>query len=478
MASRIATAWNFDTDSENRFPGEIPLLEDMAEDASGVRDIQPRKTLRNRQYGPQPLMLRPEYRGDFLENRGLPILDGPPEKKTADSLLDFSDHEEMLKYLPESQPRDLTDEFYDINRPGEGAGYDDLKHYHDRSWDEDDAPEVSEDKIMRMRDWGNGKKVIFKPTKPSVFHAAAERVANAFLRETDEFRAKSVVAKFLMKVLPSDFEIDLQQVRVAKMLRDLEKSQIWTKAKGWRNTDKYGGVSVHLNEAKSLLSPPSSNNIIVGPPYICTFRTTSGKEVYNTIIQFIPRKDIDDPNKLHVRANCTCNSWLYWGAQYNAVTQDYHTGEIRIKFTPPNKRDPYRKFLVCKHVLACIPIVAKYKIGFAPKKTIERLRRPPRIEVDLSGVKEEIKIPQELKSQIKRPEIKEIVKKWDRMLPTEREDFIMGLDRPEAVAFMAHRFPETATEYVVTKLKDQALTKGPLKATFRVLAKKYLAGII
>jgi len=483
MASRIATAWNFDTDTENRFPAERPLLEDLEDAASGVMDQQPRRTLRNRHYGPQPLMLRPDYKGDFLEDRGF-LLDGPPSNRTADSLLDFSNSEEMLKYLPDCIPRDLTDEFYDINRPGEGAGYDDLKQEHDRSWDEDDAPEISEDKIMRMRDWGNGKKVNFKPTKPSVFHAAAERVANSYLMETEEFRAKSVVAKFIMRILPSEAEIDPQQVRTAKMLRDLDREALIfgknpiTKKKDWHRpgTDK-PRVSVRLIKVENRVKAPGGE-ILIGAPYVCTFRTTSGNDVYNTIIQFIPSNKstpITDLKKLHVRVSCSCNSWLFWGAQFNAFTNDYLYGPVKPKGTPPDVRDPYRRFTICKHVLACIPQVMNYKLAPTTSEVIKKLRKPPPIEVDLSGFDEEIRIPRNLQKEEKRPVIKGILKKWDRMADQDRENFINDLKYPGSVAYMGHKFPETASKFVIQKLKDMTKDKN---SGIRVLARSLLSDLI
>jgi hypothetical protein len=49
------------------------------------------------------------------------------------------------------------------------------------------------------------------------------------------------------------------------------------------------------------------------------------------------------------------------------------------------------------------------------------------------------------------------------------------LDSPGAVAFMAHRFPETATEFVVYKLKDLALRSKLSSA--REWARRLLRGI-
>lgn len=456
MASKIANAWQFDTDTENLFPNR-PLLEEMADNASGAVDGQPRKILRDRQYGPQPLIVMPEYKGDFL-NR----LRDQYVNKCADSLLDFSAPDDLLKYLPDPQPRDLQDDFYEIGRPGDGAGYDTLKQYHDRGWDENDSPEMSEDKILRMNDWGN-KKICpcLKGDKPSIFHSA-NNVITAFLSETNSFRAKTVVANFLMNLFPNDLELDLQRVRIAKMLSDFQRSLIYTKANGWRKPGEHApGVPVRLLRAE---------------PRAARWTFSTGSHSYATVFQFIPKGTITDPNKLHVRVSCSCPSWLFWGAQYNAVLDDYLYGKVKPKFTPPNKRDPSGRFLVCKHVLACIPIVSRYKIAPASAELKTRLRKPPKVEVDLTGPKEPLRIPIELKPFGRQPEIKDAVQNWDTMPEKTREEFIEGLDAPGAVAFMAHRFPETATKFVIPKLKNMAVENRV--PSLRVQARKFLRGIV
>jgi hypothetical protein len=438
-------AFQFDDDMENLFQ-DPPFLDALEDASSGAMDGQPRKTLRNRQYGPMPLMLQPEYKGDFLDK----LREKMYKDKCAASdfnLMDFSNPEEMLKYIPTVVPRDLQDEFYDINRPGQGAGYDDLQDYHDRGWDENDAPEISEDKILRLRNWNKSQ---------------IDKIVNAFIHKNYNFRLKSVVAKFLMKVLPSAYEIDLQQRRVAKLLSDFQNSLIYTKSKGWRKPEE-SGVSVRLVRAEPRVGR-------------WTFMTSSGKESYSTIFQFIPRGSTKDPNKLQVRVSCTCPSWLFWGAQYNAMMEDYLYGRIRPKFTPPSKRDPTGRFLVCKHVLACIPIVSRYKLAPITEEVKIRLKRPLKIEIEKDVPKEKIRIPQELKNFSKREDVKDAVKSWTEMPENKKQEFIMGLDSPGAVAFMAHRFPETATEFVVKKLKEMALThKIP---SMRVQARKFLREIV
>ena len=465
IISRFENAWGFaDYDAENKFKEEQPLLEDMADDASGARDIQPQKILRNRQYGPQPLMVRPEYSGDFLDK----LREEVYKNRSADSLQDFSMPSDLTKYLPDTEVRDLQDEFYEIDRPGPGdePGYKCYKDYDDRGWDQDDAPEISEDKVMRENDWGNYKPFSQAPKDEDHLFKSAARVINAFDRaqlSPTVIRSQVVTARYLMEINPTETELPGPRTRISKYLGDLEKSLLFTKTHGWRKPDSKGGVSVRLYRAE-----PRQGR--------WTFVTSSGKDTYTTIFQFIPKGNVRDLGKLHVRVSCTCPSWLYWGAQYNAVMEDYLYGKIRPKFTPPNKRDPTHRFLVCKHVLACIPLVSKYQIMLIkgrPEK--DKIIKTPKVEVQ-KGIKEEIRIPKELVNFEKRPDIKEATKNWDKMTPKNRKDFIMGLDSPGAVSFMAHRFPDTATEYVVYKLKDMA-THSKL-SSFRDWAKRLLREIV
>ena len=155
--------------------------------------------------------------------------------------------------------------------------------------------------------------------------------------------------------------------------------------------------------------------------------------------------------------------------------ENYLYGPIRPKFTPPKKRDPTGRFLVCKHVMACIPLVSKYKLSIMERAIKERIKKPPKIEVE-KGFKEKIRIPSELKAFERRPDIREAIQTWKEKTPDDKREFIMGLESPGAVSFMAHKFPDTATEYVVEKLKEMS-TKHKL-ASFRDWARRLLKDIV
>jgi hypothetical protein len=452
LARKIAEAWGFDNDKGNLFPNPTPT-EDMEEGSEDIHDIQPQPTLRTRPYGQMPLVVRPEYQGDFLQK----LLDRFKNKSASDSnnLLDFSMPSEMLKHQEEPCPRDIQDEFYECNRPGEGAGYDVLKDYYKRDWEPTDAPEMSEDKILRMRLPGIPGKTFNK-----VFRSA-KKVLSAFLKKTSRPDPQIVVAKYLMEVCPMELG-DQDNIRVAKLIGEFQNTQIYTESKGRRKPD-HSGVSVRLFRAEPRVGR-------------WTFRTSSGKDTYITIFQFIPDRRIVETTKLHVRVSCTCPSFLFWGAQYNAVMGDYFYGKIRPKFTPPKKRDPEGRFLVCKHILACIPIVSNYRLQTVSEEVRKRLKGPAKIELIKEIPEEKLHIPKDLLHIGDLPEMKKIIDQWEKMSRIKKRTTILGLKDPEEVAFMAHRFPNTATVFVVEKLKGMALKEK--KAIVREEAKNLLQEII
>jgi hypothetical protein len=264
-----------------------------------------------------------------------------------------------------------------------------------------------------------------------------------------------------MEVCPIELE-DQENVRTAKYLKDFEATEMFTKKNKWHKPNA-GGVSVRLYRAEPKIGR-------------WTFRTSSGREAYITIFQFIPEKRIIETSKLNVRISCSCPSFLFWGAQYNAIMGDYFYGRIRPKFTPPKKRDPTGRFLVCKHILACIPIVSNYRLQPTSEEIKERIRKAPKLELEKKVPKEEIRIPKDLLPIGDKPEMKILVEKWDKMSRTKRRTSIMRLEEPDEVAFMAHRFPDTATIFVVEKLKDMASKER--KAVNREEARERLKEII
>ena len=452
MIEKVAAssgAYQFDDDLENLFR-DPPPAENMGESACGYLDVMPEKTMRNKYIDKEhPLALRPDYSGDFLDKLRARLY---KNRNADDGLQDFDKPSDLIKYIPEVQPRDLQDEFYDINRPGDDAGHRDLKQYDDRGWDENDAPEISEDKILRERGWSD-KRPVNKPEKftlplPENYVYLRNRIVNSYISKQQDFKARSVVARFLLNFQPDSIDINLNSLRVSKMLRDLDRSQIFTKKNNWRKPD-FGGVTARL----------ITKNKKQNGSWTFEFTTSSGSGYHNTIFQFIPKGDIKDIDRLHVRCCCSCNSWLYYGAQWNASHGGYlyisPKYRIRLKFSDPKIRDPYHRFTACKHVLACIPVLRQQKLADIEDEMMERLKREPEIEVD-TRFHEPVEIPQELKECGKHPALRKVIDEWDRSSAAKRRKFVEGLNDARDVAWLAHRYPPTATKFVVKKLNDMS----------------------
>lgn len=66
-----------------------------------------------------------------------------------------------------------------------------------------------------------------------------------------------------------------------------------------------------------------------------------------------------DMNTRDVEISCNCNAWRYNGADFNSKSKDYQEREYS-NGEAPNIRDRRRKYLICKHVAASIPIFSEF----------------------------------------------------------------------------------------------------------------------
>ena len=474
----VANVMDFDMHNLILPRNPVDNLEDAAE---GAYEFLPRKTLRERGYGQKPLFCPQNPSKKFLEQLRGPIQPGIVESAEESNLWDFSMPEEMAKHQEQPYPRTILDDFYEMSHPGEGAGKDDLDDYWDRSWDPEDSPEISEDKWLRQGpkcDRRIPRKTVQVPFK-SARRVVASFKADQVVDNTPGPSASTVVAYHLMERFPIQAWMDpAKNVRVAKLLRDLERPMIRTqKVRHELNPDT--GKQRRVRDPKSY-HPLNMAGVTVrlrrAEPQVGRWTFITGHENYTTVFQFIPHANVTDLSKLHVRVNCSCNSFLYWGAQFNAFLNDYLYGKVRVKVTPPHVRDPEGKFVICKHILAAIPVVSRYHLGGVPPEIKDRLKEPPDIKVELLKKREQISIPDRLKNFARQPEVKEAVREWPTWSAGKRKEHIMGIASPGEVAFFAHRFPdEQTTAFVAEKLRDMARThKIP---SMRKWAKDLLRGL-
>lgn len=62
-----------------------------------------------------------------------------------------------------------------------------------------------------------------------------------------------------------------------------------------------------------------------------------------------------------IQVSCNCNAWKYNGADSNALSQDYSERQYS-NGQAPNTRDPQRKYLICKHIAAAVPLFKRFLI--------------------------------------------------------------------------------------------------------------------
>lgn len=438
----------------NLFPPET-WAENVEEAESESYEVQPRRTLRERPYGPVPLVVKPEYSGDFLDKLREDAM--PKDAASPYNIYDYSMPSEMLKHMEEPVPDDRTHGFIERHRPGGGAGMDTIRDWYDRGWNPTDSPEMSEDKWLRMKESPKGRPWSPPVNKPQYRHVTDEllspskRVAASFMRRIGLTGPDPsiVVANHVRAVFPVETVLDLRRPKVAILLEDLEKSQYLSqKADRYKNLDTSGVTAYLIKE-----DPKKGLWVFKVQPQTPTGPQKNLPEPYTTVFEAIPKGNIKDVRKLHVRVSCTCPSWLWYGAQYNAFMNDYLYPPLRPKFLPPRVRDPQHKFMCCKHVMACLRVMMNKRIE-PPKTRRERVKRMIKPKMKLEKVPEKVKIPKDLKRFEDEPDISTLVDRWDRMSPAGRRRAINRMDDPEKIAYMAHRFPDTATLYVADRLKQ------------------------
>lgn len=408
-----------------------PTLQEEMEDAAGgsyVINPQP-ETLLYRQYNPMPLVIRPEYSGDFLEK----LRREPKYAANPYNIYDFTMPSEMLKHQEHPMPDDRRDLWYGFNRPGDGAGMETLKDWSDRSWEPYESPEMSLDKLERLRK--------IKETPPELLNPIPIR------NET----LKSIVSSHLLQISPLVFTLDMPRSKVAVMLDDLAKSE--RKGKG----GVYRRVSpTPISPVRQTNRPKTGTWVFTVPGETCPERGP-----YRVSFQFIPEGTTRDVSKLHVRVSCTCPSWVFWGAQYHAYMGSYLYGPVQVMppatggaTKKPTVRDPAGHFLACKHIIRCIELVKNYRLD--PKMTEQvrrRIKQRPKTKVQMPD-KWEVRIPKDLIDQEKKPKVDLAVREWERWTPHQRRRHLDRIDDPDSVTFLAYRFPKTALGPALERLRE------------------------
>jgi len=461
-----------DFDMHNLFE-PFTWTESLQEAAKGSFETVPESIVQHELHGGQPLRVMPDYGRNLLDRlqerqhdqsqtvlpRLISEFQKKRQKEAADpnNLYDFSMPSEWHKHQEQPVPNEMLDTFVEFNRPGEDAGHEILKQWHDRGWDPNDAPEMSEDLLNRRRAPPKSQDMTFKVNPV--------RVVRAFLSQFQGPDPSYVVSSFLMQTMPVQLSLEQGMTREAARLKDLSHPMVYNKKKGYHPLD-LSGVTVRLIKAE----PKQARWRFKSQSH------TENEPDYTVIFQFKPSGAIRDLNKLDVFVSCDCPSWIYYGAQYNAFMGDYLFGPIQLKrgpFGKPKIRDQSGHFKICKHVLKCIPFISGrtlegelvkgvpgYILPSIPKEIRDRMEKERKTRVVKIEPKYKITIPMDLADQEDIPEVKEGEHHWPAWSPMRRKRFINDLQDPDSVAYFAYRYPNTATVFVADRLK-QMILKGP-----------------
>jgi hypothetical protein len=85
------------------------------------------------------------------------------------------------------------------------------------------------------------------------------------------------------------------------------------------------------------------------------------KGPYDVRFRILKGERLRDVAQRQIETSCNCNAWKYNGADYNALKKEYSERQYSDG-SAPKVRDKSRRYLICKHVAACIPIFSKYII--------------------------------------------------------------------------------------------------------------------
>jgi hypothetical protein len=92
-----------------------------------------------------------------------------------------------------------------------------------------------------------------------------------------------------------------------------------------------------------------------------TFKVPGSKEAYTVKIKMLPGR-ANSTKTADLALSCTCNDWVYGGAEYHAKKGGYLLGKPQGTATPPDVRDPDGVKRICKHVAAVLAHAEGYSM--------------------------------------------------------------------------------------------------------------------
>jgi hypothetical protein len=156
-------------------------------------------------------------------------------------------------------------------------------------------------------------------------------------------------------------------------------------------------------------------------------------------------KETTKAQDLDVKCSCSCEAWLYWGAQWNTHQRDALLGIPRPKLVAPTERlDLRANFILCKHVATIaervLPsvqhnIVKILREQEMKKKKDEEQKTPERLlrEQERMRKRKEIEKIRQVKNKKIKDQLLEALRKEEekRMLHEQELDELSGVEPEE-----------------------------------------------
>jgi len=310
-----------------------------------------------------------------------------------------------------------------------------------RDWDMDEDVKFREKSLQRYnqspKNWDKQRSVLINPYDRSDRQGSAHRVVEAHLKTAATPPTKRDQHK------PYDTnKPDSLQGRAPTLAKLMHYTSSFSK----RRAPK---VSISLSDAdpKNLIWSYKAKGSE-------SWSSNSGHDVK---IELEKKPDMKDFREMRVKVTCSCPFWKYYGPDFNSGSGNkldpYRLGPTRIdrrdnKGNPvnpaPNKRDPGRHNMICKHVAAVGKVFQKY----AAKHNLDTYKQVEGIFDKLEEQEKKVSPEKEMEG------VKAIVDKLDRSEQKNMQPLIQRYEQEDNDVRK-----ENMRKSIISTLEDNIETK-------------------
>jgi len=285
-----------------------------------------------------------------------------------------------------------------------------------RDWDMDENVKYREKSLQRYnqspKNWDNQRSVLINPYDRSDKQGSAHRVVEAYL--------KTAATPPTQRDQHKPYDVN-KPINLQGRTPTLAKLMHYTSSFSRKRAPK---VSVTMTDAD--------------PKNLTWTYKAKGSESWSSSaghivkIELEKKSDMKDFREMKVKVTCSCPFWKYYGPDFNSGSGNkidpYRLGPSRIdrkdnKGNPvnpaPNKRDPGRHNMICKHVAAVGKVFQKY----AAKHNLDTYKQ-------VEGIFDQLEKQEKAVSPEKEMEgVKAIVDKMDRSSQKEMKPLITRYEK-------------------------------------------------